>query len=154
MKRYNWIWLVMSMCLWIVFAGYSLIELSVNTARIFLNKEDLETVYVIWHYVLILMSTRIIKKSDILHVRMVPSVWSVLILILILLGFYYESYSKWIGGFIMWIGASAAATTVTVSMFIKCEQAYDSLILRFCSSHAWTLSQKPPISGVFYMPRV
>ena len=136
MKRYNWIWLVMGMLLWIFFAVYSLIELSVSTARIFLEKEDLETVYVIWHYVLILMSARIIKKSDIVHVRIAPSAWSVLVLTLILLGFHYESYSKWIGGFIMWIGASAAATTVTVSMFIKCEQTYDSLMLRFCPSHA------------------
>lgn len=134
MKRYNWIWLMMGAFLWSLFAGYSLIELSVSTARIFLEKEELETVYVIWYYVLILMSARIIKKSDILHVCMAPSAWSVLILTLILLGFHYESSSKLIGGIIMWIGASAAATTVTVSIFIKCEQVYDSLILRFCPS--------------------
>ena len=135
MKRYKWIWLVMSMCLWIVFAGYSSIELAVTTVRVFLEKEDLETVYVIWHYILILMSARIVKKSKIFQSRMVPSFWSMLILVLILLGFYFESSSKFVGALIMMLGASAAYATILLSIFIKLEQTYDSLIRRFCPSH-------------------
>lgn len=126
----------MSMCLWIVFAGYSSLELAVTTVRVFLEKEDLETVYVIWHYILILMGARIVKKSKIFQSRMVPSFWSMLILVLILLGFYFESSSKFVGALIMILGASAAYATILLSIFIKLEQTYDSLIRRFCPSHA------------------
>lgn len=134
MKQYNWIWLVMSMSLWIFFAGYSSLELAVKTARVFLGKDELDIFYLVWHYTLILMAARIVKKSNIFQSQMVPSFWSVLLLVLILLGFYLESYSKFVGILMMMLGASAAYATVILSVFIKCEQAYKVLVARFCSS--------------------
>jgi hypothetical protein len=103
---------------WTYFIACTAWDIANTTARIFLEKDDWDTMFVIQHFIVIGLSGTIARKLRTPFSEYITAPWSVSMLVLIILGLgtLFKSYSMVMGVFFLFIGATLANMIIIFSI--------------------------------------
>ena len=93
-------------------------DIANTTARLFLEKDDWDTMFVIQHFIVVGLSGTISRKLRTPFSEYITAPWSVSMLVLIIvgLGTLFKSYSMVMGVFFLFIGATLANMIIIFSI--------------------------------------
>ena len=117
MNKKNILSLILSVA-WTYFIVCIAWDIANTTARLFLEKDDWDTMFVIQHFIVVGLSGAIARKLRTPFSEYITAPWSVSMLVLIIvgLGTLFKSYSIVMGVFFLFIGATLANMIIIFSI--------------------------------------